>query len=160
MKKKAATDELRDWKEFRFRKGYAKEGLFFKKIKEFPLEKRSARGTAGVHFNLSGNKIITAHVSEIAPGSQNKRHRHTAEAIIYILSGRGYTLIQKEGETEERVDWEEGDLFSPPLFAWHQHFNKDPDRPARYLAVSTSVFMHHLGLLIKERWEVEEQGEN
>ena len=82
-----------------------------------------------------------------------KRHRHTAAAIIYILSGHGYTIIQKEGKAEKRIDWEEGDLFFSPLFAWHQHFNADPDRPARYHAVSTSVFMHHLDVLIKERWE-------
>jgi gentisate 1,2-dioxygenase len=153
MKKVSIRNELQDWKAFRFKKGYAKEGFCFKNLKEFPLENRKARGTVGVHFNLSGNKIITAHVSEIAPGGSNKRHRHTAEAIIYVLSGRGYTIIQEEGKAEKKIDWEEGDLFSPPLFAWHQHFNADVDRPARYLAVSTSVFMHHLGVLIKERWE-------
>ena len=134
-----------------FRKKHLYKGLHFKNLKQHPVHHRSMRGTAGAHFDLSGNQTIDAHISELAPGGHNKMHRHVNEAIIYILSGRGYSILQREGEPAMRVEWEEGDMFSPPLFAWHQHFNADPARPARYLAVTNVPLMLRLNLFRKEQ---------
>ena len=35
------------------------------------------------------------------------------------------------------VRWGEGSLFAPPLNAVHRHYNDDPAKPARLLAVTT-----------------------
>jgi gentisate 1,2-dioxygenase len=134
-----------------FRKKHLNKGLYFKDLKTFPVHHRSMRGTASAHFDVAGNLTIDAHISEIPPGGRNKAHRHINEAIIYILSGRGHSIIQREGEPAMRVDWQEGDMFSPPLFAWHQHFNADPERPARYLAVTNVPLMVRIGLFRKEQ---------
>ncbi len=79
-------------------------------------------------------------------------HRHVNEAIIYILSGHGYTLLQKDENTPPmRVDWEEGDVLSPPLNWWHQHFNLDANKPARYLAITNAPLMTEMGVFKKEQ---------
>ncbi len=134
-----------------FRKKYLYKGLHFKDLKMHTVHHRSMRGTASAHFELAGNQTLDAHISEIPPGGHNKMHRHVNEAIIYILSGRGYSIIQREGDQPMRVDWEEGDMFSPPLFAWHQHFNAQTERPARYLAVTNVPLMLRLNLFRKEQ---------
>ena len=144
-------DEVQEREEFK--REHAHRGVSFKNLKTFPVLTRKLRGTAGAHFELSGNKTMDAHISEIPPGGHNNRHRHLNEAIIYILSGRGYSVLQKEGEPPQRVDWDEGDILSPPLFAWHQHFNLDPDRPARYLAITNVPLMIALGLFKKEQFK-------
>ncbi len=150
------VDETAEREEFR--KKHLYEGMAFKNLKTHPVLQRKIRGSASAHFALSSNRTIDAHISELPPGGHNKRHRHVNEAIIYILSGRGHSIIQKEGEPEVRIDWEEGDMFSPPLWAWHQHFNEDSQRPARYLAVTNAPLMITMGLFRKEQPGEESKG--
>ncbi len=154
---KRSVDETLERAEFR--KKHLNEGMAFKNLKTYQVHQRKMRGSASAHFELSGNTTIDAHISELPPGGHNKRHRHINEAIIYILSGRGHSIIQKEGEPEVRIDWEEGAMFSPPLWAWHQHFNADPQRPARYLAVTNAPLMITLGLFRKEQAVDESRGD-
>lgn len=153
---KRTVDETAEREEFR--KKHLYEGMAFKNLKTHPVHLRKIRGSASAHFALSGNRTIDAHISELPPGGHNKRHRHVNEAIIYILSGRGHSILQKEGEPEVRIDWEEGDMFSPPLWAWHQHFNEDSQRPARYLAVTNAPLMITMGLFRKEQPGEESKG--
>lgn len=142
-------DETLEREEFRDK--HLNVGMHFKNLKTFPVHRRPTRGSSSAHFSLSDNKTIDAHVSELAPGGHNHMHRHRNEAIIYILSGRGYTLLQNGDEPTIRVDWEEGDILSPPLNWWHQHFNVDPERPARYLAITNVPMMTGLGVFTKEQ---------
>ncbi len=127
-------------------------GTHFKNMKTHPVHPRPLRGTSGAWFDLSNNKTIEAHISEIPPRGHSQKHRHMLEAIIYIVSGRGHSLIHKElDDSPTRVDWAEGDVFSPPLNWWHQHFNDDPTNPARYLAITNLGFMQSMGLASKEQ---------
>lgn len=119
------------------------------KTKDLPY--RPWRNNHGEYYKLAGNRNIQAHVSEIAPGGNTTRHRHTTEAYIYIVKGRGYSIVNYEGEPERRIDWEEGTLFCPPVWAWHQHFNTDPDNPARYLAVQDTGIKRYLRMHRIER---------
>jgi len=80
-------------------------------------------------------------LTEIPPGAQSGLHRHTFEAVAYVLEGEGYDLIG-----EERVDWEAGDLFYMPPNVTHRHVNKDPARPARLLQVEAWPLMIYLGI--------------
>lgn len=134
-----------------FRQKHVQKGMFFKDLRNYVVIKRKLRGSSGAHFDLAGNRTIDAHISELPPGGNNNMHRHMNEAIIYILFGRGYSIIEEEGKGPVRIEWEEGDLFSPPLMAWHQHFNGDPEKPARYLAITNVPLMNALGTFIKEQ---------
>ena len=60
------------------------------------------------------------------------KHRHQGGLVIYILEGKGYTIIDGQ-----RVDWGEGDLILLPIKpegVEHQHFNADPGKPCRWVA--------------------------
>jgi hypothetical protein len=70
--------------------------------------------------------------SQIIPERSGK-HRHQGGLVIFVLEGRGHSVV--EGE---RHDWEAGDLMLLPLVAGgieHQHFNDDPGRPALWIAM-------------------------
>ena len=134
-----------------FRRKHLQEGMFFKDLRSYPVIQRKLRGSSGAHFALAGNRTIDAHVSELPPGGNNHMHRHMNEAIIYILTGRGYSIIEEEGKEPVKIEWEAGDLLSPPLMAWHQHFNSDPEKPARYLAITNVPLMSALNAFVKEQ---------
>lgn len=70
-------------------------------------------------------------------------HRHQGGLAIYVLDGEGYSTLDGE-----RVDWATGDLLLLPIKpggVTHQHFNRDPDRPARWLAFIPMAFQEYLG---------------
>ncbi|HWP35473.1 MAG TPA: cupin domain-containing protein [Thermodesulfobacteriota bacterium] len=131
---------------------------FIENLKTFPVVPRRMRGNAGAYFELGDNRVLDAHISEIRPGGHGKKHRHNNEAVVYILFGRGYSIIQKEGEAPRRYDWQEGSLLNIPQMAWHQHFNLDPERPARYLAVTCVPLLAHLGVQVIEQPAGEARG--
>ena len=85
-------------------------------LRTIELIKRPWRNNKGLWFELAENRVLSTHLAELAPGGNSVRHRHTTEAIIYIVKGRGYSIINYEGQPEERVEWQEGSLFSPPVF--------------------------------------------
>ncbi len=123
------------------------KGIFFKDLKNIPLDSWEVRGkkSKGYFFDM-GTKMFEAHLAEIPPGTNKKAHRHQIEAIIYIVKGKGYSMMWPEGEAPKRYDWEEGDLFCVPMNWWHQHFNLDKEKTARYLAFTNIQFMESLGL--------------
>lgn len=91
------------------------------------------KGARTVHLSMSDH-TMAAHLSSFEIGTYKKAHRHGPGAHVIILQGQGYSLIWKEGDVPQRVDWQEGSMFSPPEWAFHQHFNTGTG-PARYLAL-------------------------
>ncbi len=71
-------------------------------------------------------------------------HRHTVEAVIYILQGRGYSVIDGI-----EYPWEAGDMICVPVFAWHRHHNES-DEDLLYLAATTGPFSMAMGIAIYE----------
>lgn len=64
--------------------------------------------------------------------SVSGKHRHQGGLIIYVIDGKGYSIVDGE-----RVDWEKGDLVLLPFKpegVEHQHFNVDPEKPALWMA--------------------------
>jgi gentisate 1,2-dioxygenase len=73
---------------------------------------------------------LTLAMNQMAPSKWQKKHRHGGEAWLYALEGRGHSVIDGV-----RHDWKEGDLVVVDHWAWHQHFNSDPDLTARLIRV-------------------------
>ena len=72
-------------------------------------------------------------IFEETPHSSSHKHTHT-EAMLYVLEGRGYSLIDGK-----RYDWEEGDaVHIPPRMTEHEHFN-DSDARTRTLRIEFGI---------------------
>lgn len=72
-------------------------------------------------------------------------HRHTVEAVIYIMKGHGFSLIDGV-----RHPWEAGDFVCVPVFAWHKHFNQSAEEELWHMAVTTGPFGMAMGHAIYE----------
>ena len=84
------------------------------------------------------------------------KHRHMSEEVFYVLEGKGYDLHWdvdfdlddkyhwKWSEEPKTFEWEEGDFVYIPPYTTHQHFNSDPQNPARLLS-ATSRLIKALG---------------
>jgi quercetin dioxygenase-like cupin family protein len=97
-------------------------------------------------------ETVDAYMQIIPPGSRSGKHRHLAEECLYVLEGRGYDLHQdcdveitddyhwKPQEEIKRFEWEAGDVIYVPPNTIHQHFNANPDRPARLISSTNRIF--------------------
>ncbi|MGH7831149.1 MAG: cupin domain-containing protein [Candidatus Binatia bacterium] len=99
-------------------------------------------------------KDVDMCMQELPPGGASGKHRHMAEELMYIVEGRGYSLHWdvdfdlsaayewKVATEPKRFDWEEGDLVWIPVNTVHQHFNSDPDKPARFISASNRIYKY------------------
>ena len=85
---------------------------------------------------------ISMTIGGLHPSGRSNRHRHTYETILFVLEGRGYSMIE-----DRRIDWEVGDAVYIPVWAWHHHVNADPNAPARYLACENAPMLQNMGQL-------------
>ncbi|MGY6217118.1 cupin domain-containing protein [Methylolobus aquaticus] len=95
-----------------------------------------------VYFVDLPSQTIAMTLGELVPGGSSNRHRHTYETLLYVLEGRGYTLVE-----DKRVEWQAGDAVYIPVWAWHHHVNLDEERRARYLACENAPLLQNLGQL-------------
>ncbi|MGN6598263.1 MAG: cupin domain-containing protein, partial [Actinomycetes bacterium] len=124
-------------------------------LRKMELPERPWRNNRGQWFDLGDYEVLNAHLSELKPGSNSVRHRHTTEAYLYIVKGHGYSLINYDDEPVEVVEWSEGTLFAPPRWAWHQHFNLDESDTSRYLAIQDTGLLRTMRLHNIERHAVQ-----
>jgi hypothetical protein len=74
---------------------------------------------------------------EIPPGGRSGKQRCQGGQVIYILEGRGYTIIDGV-----RHEWQAEDVIQLPLRPAgleYQHFNADPDQPVQLLACEPNL---------------------
>jgi hypothetical protein len=75
---------------------------------------------------------------EIPPGSRSGRLKFQGGQVMMILEGQGYTTI--DGVKHQ---WEAGDVVNLPLRSDGiivQHFNTDPEKPAKFIAAEPNWF--------------------
>ena len=97
-------------------------------------------------------ETVDAYMQVIPPGSRSGKHRHLAEECLYVVEGHGYDLHQdcdveitdsyewKPQAEINRYEWEAGDVIYVPPCTIHQHFNGDPDRPARLISCTNRIY--------------------
>ncbi|MDO8688815.1 MAG: cupin domain-containing protein [Dehalococcoidia bacterium] len=76
---------------------------------------------------------------------QSGRHRHQGGLIIYVIEGKGWTTVDGV-----RHDWEEGDIILLPIQlrgSEHQHFNAEPGKPCKWLAM---IYLHFVECISSE----------
>jgi len=123
---------------------------------DYKLEEWNERGqgSTSMGWQMAGNSQIDMHVSEMPSKLYKRAHRHSSDAFILLLSGKGYSITWPEGQYEKRVriGWQEGTMFVPPIYWYHQHLNPG-DESARYLAINAPVIVRNLGLRFQDQLE-------
>jgi hypothetical protein len=96
------------------------------------------KGSTNIQFALAGS-VQHTHISEIAPATYKKGHRHGSGTHVMTLSGHGYSLLWYPGKEDDlqRVDWSYGVVFPPCDQQFHQHFVTS-NNASRYVAVGAS----------------------
>jgi gentisate 1,2-dioxygenase len=59
---------------------------------------------------------MSAYLQLLPAGEHTRAHRHVASTVYHVAEGGGYSII-----AGERFDWEAGDTFVVPAWAWHEH---------------------------------------
>ena len=81
--------------------------------------------------------------------TKSGKHRHQGGLVIYVLEGKGYSVVD-----DERIDWEKGDLMLLPLKPQgveHQHFNLQPGQPALWAAfIPIAILWEHVGAELEQ----------
>jgi hypothetical protein len=111
------------------------------RLAELPLEKNQ-HGLMRWYLHPAITDTILSTLAiyrqEIPPGSRSGRLKFQGGQIMFIVEGRGHTLLDGVKHA-----WEAGDVLNLPTRRDGivvQHFNDDPDRPAAFLAVEPNLF--------------------
>lgn len=82
-------------------------------------------------------RSLIVFVQEIPPGGRSGVQKTPGGSILYILQGRGYTLLDGV-----RHDWQAADCVNIPIRTNGvvvQHVNSDPHHPAAFLSVDLNL---------------------
>lgn len=101
-------------------------------------------GGNAAFVNLADPFLTAAIVLEIPPGKSLKFVRHMFETWVYIVAGRGETVIRQDGNQDQTIQWGPRSLFGPPLNTTYQHRNLDSAKPARILMVTNAPLTMNL----------------
>ncbi|MET7398244.1 cupin domain-containing protein [Dactylosporangium sp. NPDC005572] len=108
----------------------------------------SGRGSrVGVYVGADGDRptrTMDALVHEFDPGTVTTLHRHSWDAMVFVVAGWGWTEIDGE-----RVSWGPGDSLHLPAWSWHRSGN-DAGETARYLTFSSEPMLHTMGMAVLE----------
>ncbi len=85
-----------------------------------------------VGYRTSG---LTMAMFEIGLGRAQSMHRHSGEAWLYVVEGRGHSFIGPEPDRGTDYEWGKGDLIVVDHYSWHQHFNDDANKTAKVVRV-------------------------
>jgi gentisate 1,2-dioxygenase len=108
----------------------------------------TARGLrTGVYMGWDGDRPtrqLDALVHEIDPGVTTTIHRHSWDAILFVVEGSGWTEVDGV-----RYDWKAWDAIHLPAWSWHRHGNES-DKAARFMSYSSEPTLWTLGMSVLE----------
>ncbi|MCI0556570.1 MAG: cupin domain-containing protein, partial [Anaerolineae bacterium] len=79
---------------------------------------------------------ITCWIQMLRPGIHTKAHRQVNSAVYHVFEGHGSTIINGV-----RFDWEQGDMFVIPSWAWHEHNNTSAKERAILFSIQDTPVM-------------------
>src|SRR5262249_60899837 len=88
-------------------------------------------------FDNTSIRSMIVFEQEIFPGGRSGAQKTPGGSVLYILEGRGYTLLDGE-----RHDWQAEDLVNIPIRAQGvvvQHVNTDPRRRVRCVSAELTL---------------------
>jgi gentisate 1,2-dioxygenase len=113
-----------------------------------PVE-TARRTRIGVYTGEDGDqptRSMDALVHEIDPGVTSTIHRHSWDAMVFVVAGWGW--IEIDGR---RIEWGPGDSLHLPAWSWHRSGNEG-NETARYLSFSSEPMLATMGMsMIEDR---------
>jgi gentisate 1,2-dioxygenase len=91
---------------------------------------------------------ITAWIQMLRPGIHTKAHRQVNSAVYHVFEGQGATVIGGV-----RFDWEQGDVFVIPSWAYHEHINNSNSERAILFSIQDTPVLVALGKYREEALE-------
>src|SRR5271166_4717192 len=83
---------------------------------------------------------IACHMQLLPPGEKTRARRRVCCTNYHVVEGAGYSMVG-----EERLDWEDKDVFTVPTWTFCEHVNSG-DRPAFLFSFSDAPVMKALSL--------------
>jgi gentisate 1,2-dioxygenase len=92
-------------------------------------------------------RTMACWIQLIRPGIRTRAHRQTSSAVYQVFRGQGYSVINGQ-----RFDWNEGDFFVVPSWAWHEHANESGNEVILF-SIQDIPVMKDLSLYREEPYE-------
>src|SRR5258706_4268948 len=131
IQKKRRAEFLEEWRNYR--QSVIRE--------EDVVLKPTARGMrSGVYMGRDGDRptrCLDAHVHEVDPGAVTTIHRHSWDAILFMVSGEAWTEVDSV-----RYDWKPWDAIHIPAWSWHRHGNGGGKPPRVTISFSVSMLRY------------------
>lgn len=111
------------------------------------LDETARRTRRGIYIGDEGGRpstVLDAAMHEVPAGVTSTRHRHSWDAIMFVVAGQGWTEINGQ-----RIEWRPWDTVYLPCWAWHRHGN-DSDSGARFLTWSVEPMYETFGVAVIE----------
>jgi gentisate 1,2-dioxygenase len=83
---------------------------------------------------------IACHMQLVRPGEKTQARRQVCRTNYHVVEGAGYSVVG-----EERLDWEDKDVFTVPTWTFYEHVNSS-DSPAFLFSFSDAPVMKALSL--------------
>ena len=96
--------------------------------------------TANHQDEQQTSRTLSANIQILLPGEKARPHRHTMNALRFVLEGSGATTIV-DGKS---CPMEEGDLILTPSWTWHEHIHQG-DAPIVWLDALDVPFQRYMG---------------
>jgi hypothetical protein len=93
-----------------------------------------------IHLDARGD-YLNSYLLDVPPGGATSPVRHMYEAVVYVVDGRGSTVLTLTDGSTREFEWGKGSLFSLPLNTMYRHFNASGKNRARLYSVSTLPIM-------------------
>ncbi len=114
-------------------------GFCIEDLRTAPVGPWPRVGGKGAFINLVGSEMSAdAYVCEIPPGGSLNREKHMYEEMVFIVEGRGATVMGSPEGRRQTFEWGPGSMFSVPLNAPHQLFNGQGDKRVRFVAMTNA----------------------
>lgn len=81
---------------------------------------------------------------ELDPGAQTTPHRHSWDAILFMVEGSGWSEVGGE-----RIAWRAWDALHLPAWTWHRHGN-DGEKTARFVSFSSEPLLSSINMALLE----------
>lgn len=90
------------------------------------------------------SRVLSMTLGGLCPGQSTRLHRHNYETVIYVVQGRGESVLG-----DRTVPWQAGDAFYVPVWAWHRHVNTG-DTDVVYVACENAPQLQSLGVALRQ----------